>query len=217
MRLMWFCTQKRNGEGFTLIEVLVSISILITVMFAPLSIITQYLIESALTEDHVKAGLLAQEVIEYVRYDRDSNFLSTGNWFEKLHSRKSTLNEYIKCVMTEDDWLRRTQVTYCDVHCTDGTTTNDCGSNAGFVSGVSKGASSDPGGVGTRLSTAATCDGAAATAGTFTTTLTIIIPSDTRSETVQYASLRPCVSWVDRTDAVHKIELEETLFKWVTR
>ena len=196
--------------GFTLIEVLVAITVLTTVLFAPISIITQYVIESALTESNMRAGLLVQEIIEHVRYDRDSNFLAAGNWFTLLRSPESTVNKYSKCVMTEGAWLRNANIAYCDVRCLDGTTTNDCSTNTGFVDGVAT-ATAD---TGTRPPTATTCDGAAAT-DALTATLTIIIPDGTGD--TQYASIRPCVSWRDRNDTVHKFETEETLFHWLVK
>ena len=204
---------KKNKTGFTLIEVLVAITILTTVLFAPISIITQYVVESALTENSVKAGLLSQEIIEYIRYDRDSNLLATGNWFSLLRSRENTVNKFSKCIMTEDEWLRNTNVVYCDVRCSDGTTTNDCSTNTGFVDGVASAAAD----TGTRVPTATTCDGKSAVRDVLTATLTIIIPTVGDSSNIQYASIRPCVSWRDKNDTVRKFEIEETLFQWLVK
>ena len=198
--------------GFTLIEVLVAITVLTTVLFAPISIITQYVVESAFTENNVKASLLMQEIIEHVRYDRDSNFLAAGNWFTLLRSPESTVNKYSKCVMTEGAWLRNANIAYCDVRCLDGTTTNDCSTNTGFVDGVAT-ATAD---TGTRPPTATTCDGGTAVTDVLVATLTIIIPAAGEEE-VQYASIRPCVSWRDRNDTVRKFETEETLFHWLVK
>ena len=203
---------RTNTTGFTLIEVLVAITVLTTVLFAPISIITQYVIEGALTENNVKAGLLVQEIIEYVRYDRDSNLLGTGNWFTVLRSRENSVNKYSECVMTERDWVRNANIAYCDVQCADGAAVNDCGTNAGFVSGVY----GTPAGTGMRSPTAMTCDGATAT-DALTATLTVIIPESSDSSETQYASIRPCVSWRDRNDTVHKFETEETLFHWLVK
>ena len=205
---------KSTTVGFTLIEVLVAISILTTVLFAPLAIITQYLTENLLTENNVKAHLLAQEVIEYVRYDRDSDLLTKGEWFENLKSRNAAANPYNKCVMEESAWAEGNNILYCDVQCRRGSTVNDCGNNTGFVSGVYQTA----GNTGTRPPNAATCDGAAATYD-FVATVTILIPPDARTRTgdAWYASVKPCVSWKDKNDTTHKVELEETLFRWLER
>ncbi len=202
--------RRVQHAGFTLIEVLVAISVLTTMLFVPLSVITQYLTEVALTEDSVKAGLLAQEVIEYVRYDRDSNLLSgDGTWFTRLRSPVSVTNTYSECITRENDWLRGADPRFCNVECTSESETGLCSEVDGFVSGVS-GLTTVP----VRYPNK-TCDGKEAgdTEETFSVTLTIVVPSNDTA--VQYASVRPCVSWKDRSGAERKMEIEETLFHWL--
>ena len=99
--------EQKSAEGFTLIEVLVAILILTTVVFVPVSIIAQHLSYNVLTERSVQANLLAQEIIEYVRYSRDSNLLNAspaGEWFEEIHDKTSARNEYRFCITSESEW-----------------------------------------------------------------------------------------------------------------
>lgn len=211
-------------SGFTLIEVLVAISILVTSLFIPLSIITRYLTESALTENHVKANLLAQEIIEYVRYDRDTKLLAGGtDWFTALRSNDSMMNDYVQCVQEQGD---TSSGSYCHVECTADTTTEKCKrseravSNVQhpfFVSGVTNETTQPK-----KLKSGAsgynehTCDNKDPNAaGTFTTILTIIIPDD--EDDVQYAVVKPCVSWRTKNDAIRKVELQETLYQWLAQ
>ena len=49
----------------------------------------------------------------------------------------------------------------------------------------------------------------------FTTILNIVIPRE-ESE-VRYASIIPCISWSDKSSAIKKVELKETVFEWIRR
>ncbi len=65
-------------RGFTLIETLVAISVLLLSLAGPLSIAAAALKSANYARDEVTAYYLAQEGIEYVRAIRDQNYLS-GN------------------------------------------------------------------------------------------------------------------------------------------
>jgi prepilin-type N-terminal cleavage/methylation domain-containing protein len=65
-----------SKKGFTLLETLVAISILLIAVVGPMSIIGRSLPQSAYARDHAIAVNLAQEGIEAVRQKRDSNMLS---------------------------------------------------------------------------------------------------------------------------------------------
>lgn len=201
-----------------------AISIIATVGFIPISIVTQHLIQNALTPNRVKANLLAQEVIEYVRYTRDSDVLDSdpndgsvgGDWFDTFYE-PNTSSDYRDCVTFADDWIGGVREKYCKVVCfagTDETTEKECGTTDngvlfdGFVAGVTPGESY---GDNTK-----TCDGEGPEENNqFTTTLNIIIPREKGG--VQYAVIVPCVSWSDRNGAIKKIELKETVFEWIRR
>ncbi len=65
----------QKERGFTLIETLVAISILVVAVTAPLSLASQSLFASLYAKDQVAAAYLAQEAIEVVRQKRDQNMM----------------------------------------------------------------------------------------------------------------------------------------------
>ena len=78
------------SKGFTIIEVLVSISILTIIVAIPLGILGNFLLANQLTQESVRANFINQEILEYVRNDRDDAFLTAGaNWFVDLETPNS--------------------------------------------------------------------------------------------------------------------------------
>ena len=75
-------------KSFTIIEVLVSITVLLIVVFLPLGIISRLLIDNSVTRERIDARYRAQGIIEYVRQKRDTNF-TTGTsetyWLEGFY------------------------------------------------------------------------------------------------------------------------------------
>lgn len=72
-------TNKRLPAGFTLIEALVALSILIVGIMSGFILITRSLYSAAIIQDRLTASFLAQEGAELVRQIRDSNYLRTLN------------------------------------------------------------------------------------------------------------------------------------------
>ena len=68
----------KTNQGFTLIETLVAISILVVAIVAPMSLATQSLSSAFYARDQVTAFHLAQEAIEAVRSIRDGNILKNA-------------------------------------------------------------------------------------------------------------------------------------------
>lgn len=68
----------RVAAGFTILETLVAISILLLALTAPLVIVSQALRSSYFSRDQITAYYLAQEAIEYLRNKRDNQGLTTG-------------------------------------------------------------------------------------------------------------------------------------------
>jgi len=88
---MFFKRIKKNkifsintSSGFTLIESMVAISILLIAITGPLVMATQGLRSSRFAKNQIIAFYLAQDTIEYVRSIRDSNFLSGSSWLTNL-------------------------------------------------------------------------------------------------------------------------------------
>jgi len=81
---------NQNNKGFTLVETMVAISVLMFAVLGPLSIASSGLINARIARDQVTAFYLAQEGLEFVRYTRDTNYLlnpaSTDNkeWLKGL-------------------------------------------------------------------------------------------------------------------------------------
>lgn len=71
-------------KGFTLVETLVAISILMLGILGPLSVASTGLRSSVYARDQITAYYLAQEGIETVRYMRDYNYIYENGWLEGL-------------------------------------------------------------------------------------------------------------------------------------
>jgi Tfp pilus assembly protein PilV len=67
---------SHNKKGFTLVETMVAISVLMFAILGPLSIASSSLANARTARDQVTAYYLAQEGLEFIRYTRDTNFLS---------------------------------------------------------------------------------------------------------------------------------------------
>ncbi len=77
-------SQTGASRGFTFVETLVAISILLMAIAAPLTLGSQGLAASRVARDQVIGTYLAQEAIEYARNIRDSNTLAAQGWLEGL-------------------------------------------------------------------------------------------------------------------------------------
>jgi prepilin-type N-terminal cleavage/methylation domain-containing protein len=73
-------TNKSIKSGFTLIETLVAVLLLTTALAGPLTIAARSLVAASSAKDQITAYYLAQDAIEYVRFARDTNRLSCGDW-----------------------------------------------------------------------------------------------------------------------------------------
>jgi prepilin-type N-terminal cleavage/methylation domain-containing protein len=73
-------------QGFTLVETLVAIAVLVIAVVGPMYAVHKSIMASYTARDTLVATSLAQEAVEYVRYVRDSNYLppQDPNWLDDL-------------------------------------------------------------------------------------------------------------------------------------
>ena len=72
------------NAGFSLIEVLVAISVLLLAVTATLTVAAKSISISADARDQVTASFLAEEGVEFIRNKRDTNILSGQSWRQGL-------------------------------------------------------------------------------------------------------------------------------------
>ncbi|HEY4511873.1 MAG TPA: type II secretion system protein [Candidatus Paceibacterota bacterium] len=77
-------SQSHNKKGFTLIETLVAIAIIMLSVAGPLVIAQKGIASAVYARDQVIASYLAQDVVEYVRSIRDNNLLGSQPWLTNL-------------------------------------------------------------------------------------------------------------------------------------
>ncbi len=70
-------------RGFTLLETLVAVTILVIAIMAPMTIAQNALQNAIYARDQVTAFYLAQEGIEYARALRDKNIMQGNPWLQK--------------------------------------------------------------------------------------------------------------------------------------
>jgi len=73
-----------SRAGFSLIEALVAIAILLLALIGPFTIATKGLVSANFARDQVTAFYLAQEATEIIRSKRDNNVLGGKEWTDKL-------------------------------------------------------------------------------------------------------------------------------------
>ncbi|MDD5068138.1 MAG: prepilin-type N-terminal cleavage/methylation domain-containing protein [Candidatus Pacebacteria bacterium] len=78
-------------KGFTLVETLMAISILMIAVIVPLSIVANALQASYFARDQITAAYLAQDVIEYVRSLRDGDAITSVKTTSPQNSWASAL------------------------------------------------------------------------------------------------------------------------------
>lgn len=91
-------------KGFTLVETLVAITVILTAIVGPLYAVQQSLNISRSAREQLIASSLAQEGVEYVRGIRDSNYLrnlaapGSRNWLSSLDGTAGGTNSYANCI-----------------------------------------------------------------------------------------------------------------------
>jgi len=80
---------KFSKKGFTLVEALIAMSVLMVGIFSGFVLVTRALYNAAVIQDRLTASFLAQEGVELVRQIRDTNFIKildneSINWRDGL-------------------------------------------------------------------------------------------------------------------------------------
>src|ERR1035437_4324893 len=87
---------RKSDEGFTLIETLVAISILMIAISGPLVVANKSLTAALYAKDQTTASYLAQEILESIRNEKDNSNArmddnSQGNgWYKSLSGKDCT-------------------------------------------------------------------------------------------------------------------------------
>ena len=87
--------KEKKKRGFTLIEVLIAIAVLMITIVAPISIISDNISHSIKSQQQLIAFFLAQDAMEYVKNIKTNNRLTLqNNIMNNLDRCSSTVNNY---------------------------------------------------------------------------------------------------------------------------
>ncbi|HVZ75811.1 MAG TPA: prepilin-type N-terminal cleavage/methylation domain-containing protein [Candidatus Paceibacterota bacterium] len=196
-------------KGFTLIETLVAVLLLSIAIAGPLTIAARGANAAQIAKDQIIAYYLAQDAVEFVRFERDSSCLpstpcaSTGTppaWLAGVSGAPLT-----PCVSTDGS-----AACYIDSR------TNQTGSCLGTPASCSSpikydGASGRGYYVSVPLKSPYTsCSGTSCITTTFLRSVKIVYSASTPTE----ALLTVTVSWTDAGSLSHSVVLTEDMFDW---
>jgi prepilin-type N-terminal cleavage/methylation domain-containing protein len=91
---------KQKNKGFTLVETLVALSVVMIAVGGPLTLASQSLSAASLARNRMTATYLAQDAVETIKYKRDNNILSDElNWLQDLDG---CIGESNSCGLSSD-------------------------------------------------------------------------------------------------------------------
>lgn len=73
----------RYNKGFTLLETLVAVAILMVAIVGALSLVSRGLSAAFVAKDQITAFYLTVEAVEYIKNLRDSNILDNEDWLDE--------------------------------------------------------------------------------------------------------------------------------------
>lgn len=188
--------RKKIMGGFTLIETLVAVVVLMVAIAGPLTIASKSLQATLIAKDQDTAIYLAQDAIEYIRFARDTNRLSGGDWLTGSGGGANVVN-FTPCISTNGS-----AACYFD----------SLGNNPNVIiacSGACPVIMYDSGN--DYFTYAATGGNVSATV--FTRTVQIITPVGGNSNEVE-AIASTTVSWSDTAGLTRQVQVREDLFNW---
>ncbi len=105
---------RYSTRGFTLMETLVGMTVLIIAVTGTLSIISRNVSSAAIAKESITAFYLAQEAVEFVRGVRDNNAISGGgNWLLGLDDCRGGN----KCAVDVNAEFESDRVLSCVIEC----------------------------------------------------------------------------------------------------
>ena len=192
------CTRFRAGRvGFTLIETLMAILVLTVAIAGPLTIASRGLNEALIAKDQTIAFYLAQDAIEFVRFQRDTNELNSRDWLYGLDMNPNSTNN---CVSSDGS----ATCTILSI----GDTVTTCPGNVCPVLNYDKSSN-----VYTY-----TAVGGTIVPTIFTRSVSIVTPvcdgGAVHCNSLE-AQVQVVVSWKDVGSVQHKVNVSENLLKWI--
>jgi prepilin-type N-terminal cleavage/methylation domain-containing protein len=92
---------SRPDAGFTLVETLVAIAILMIAIVGPFYMLQQAITSANTARDQLIASSLAQEGVEYVYYVRNNNYLAGRSWLSGISGCTSSAGCTVDAVRNE--------------------------------------------------------------------------------------------------------------------
>ncbi len=182
-------------NGFTLIETMVAIFVLMVAIAGPLTLASKGLQATLTAKDQETAYYLAQDAVEYVRWARDTNKLKGSTWLAGLDG---TANGHTN---NGGAGGTCTGASGCNIDSLQDTTTSCSGTCAALNFDSTNNYYSYTSG----------------TASIYTRTVKIVTPVGTNNCTTGHAceaSVNVTVTWSDQAGIQRKIAVNESIFDW---
>jgi len=111
MKLFQFKNQNKDKGGFTIIESLIAIVVLVFAVTGTFAAVQSALSTSIFAKNQVTAFFLAQEAVEYIINTRDTNILGGVNWLTGIADGSSACDFGKFCIV--DATLNSNAFTSC--------------------------------------------------------------------------------------------------------